>query len=264
MGGESAPDVAAFWNGNADVWTQDVRAGFDTYRDLFTFPAFLDFLPPLAGLTAVDFGCGEGTNTRAFARLGARMSGVDVSERMIAHAHAAEAAEPLGIDYRTASYSADTSLPEGGFDAVLSTMALMDGPDLAGAMREAHRLLRPGGFLTFSVLHPCFITPGLSWIRDADGRTTGLGVGRYFERESFVESWRFGDRPAGDPVEPFAVPRFPRTIGDYLNAVIGAGLTLTRVAEPQPDARACAAAATFARWRDIAAFVLLVEARRPA
>lgn len=260
----SHADVAARWNQNADQWARDVRNGYDVYRDLFTLPAFQQFLPPLQGLEIVDFGCGEGTNTRRFAGMGARMTGIDISERMIEYARQMEEADPLGITYRAASYSADTGFPESSFDAVISTMALMDGPDFGGAMREAHRLLRPGGFLAFSVLHPCFITPGLRWEKDEEGRTISLRVSRYFDRSDFTEYWRFGDRPQDEEVAPFAVPRFPRTISDYLNAIAAAGFRITRVEEPQPTPEACEAVPRFTRWRDLAAFLLLVMAERPA
>lgn len=259
----SNADVAKRWNENADQWTQDVRNGFDVYRDQFTFPAFLAALPPVDGLDVIDFGCGEGTNTRAFARLGARVTGIDLSNRMIEHARQTEEADPLGIQHHVSSYSDHCGIADESFDAVLSTMALMDGPDLSGAMREAYRLVRPGGFLLFSVLHPCFITPGLGWERDAQGRTTGLRVARYFDRSSFTEQWRFGNRPKGEDVIPFAVPRFPRTIGDYLNAVATAGFVLTTIEEPQPSLAACEAVPRFARWRDLGAFLLLVMAKRP-
>lgn len=255
--------VAACWNANADQWSHDVRAGYDVYRDHFTFPAFLQFIPSLNGLDVVDFGCGDGTNTRQFARLGARLSGIDLSERMIEHARRAEEADPLGISYTVSSYSRHTGLAERSFDGVVSTMALMDGPDFGAAMAEAFRLLRPGGFLAFSVLHPCFITPGAAWEKDQDGRSHALRVSNYFAAGTFTEHWRFRSRPADTPVEPFAVPRFPRTISTYLNAVISAGFSLDRVAEPVPTEEACEAIAKFGRWRTHAALILLVLARRP-
>ncbi len=264
MAARSDAEVAAYWSRNADQWAKDVRAGYDIYRELFTFPAFQAFLPPLEGLRVIDFGCGEGTNTRAFARMGARMTGIDVAEGMLAHAQKQEAAEPLGIDYRLSSFSDDSGFPDGTFDGVVSTMALMDGPDFAGAMREAYRLLKPGGFLAFSILHPCFITPGLDWRKDDEGEVTGLVAARYFDPATYVEEWRFGARLRHDPsVEAFQVPRFPRTLGDYLTAIAAAGLRITRVEEPRPSVEACAAwPAKFSRWRDHAAFLLMVMAER--
>ena len=74
-----AIEVAQHWEANAEAWTQQSRAGFDIYRDALNTPAFLTMLPPVKGLSGLDVGCGEGSNTRLLARLGARMQAVDIA-----------------------------------------------------------------------------------------------------------------------------------------------------------------------------------------
>ena len=256
-------EVAAAWNRNAATWADSVRAGFDLYREHFTFPAFLKFLPPIEGLEVIDLGCGEGTNTRRFAGLGADMTGVDLSEAMIARARAVEAEAPLGIRYEVCSYSGMAAMADASFDAALSTMALMDGPDLAGAMREAHRVLRPGGRLCFSILHPCFVTPVMQWLKTPEGAHEALKVGQYFDGRPFTEFWRFSKHAEAQRLPPFEVPRFPRTLSDYLNALCDAGFRLVRLEEPRPEAAAAAAHPWLSRWRAHAALVLFVAAEKP-
>lgn len=256
-------EVAERWSRNARQWAMDVRAGFDTYRDHFTFPAFVASLPDLAGLRIVDFGCGEGSNTRRFAQLGARMTGIDISQGMLDLAQAEEDRHPMGIEYQLASFSACPQLQTSSFDAVLSTLALMDGPDFKGAMREAYRILKPGGFIAFSILHPCFISAGLSWIKTGSGETTGLGVSGYFKKAGFIEEWKFGDNPNKAEALPFTVPRFPRTLSDIINAVCDAGFVIKHIDEPMPSEAACSAYPRFRRWRDLAAFLLIVKAEKP-
>jgi hypothetical protein len=88
----SVEDVARYWDGNAEAWAEQVRRGADVAREWLNNPAFLEFIGDLRGRRVLDAGCGEGYNTRILARRGARMTDVDLSERMIAPARAEEPA----------------------------------------------------------------------------------------------------------------------------------------------------------------------------
>ena len=259
-------EVAGYWDENANLWANHVRKGWDAYREYFNNPAFFAFMGDLSGKTVLDVGCGEGYNTRLLAKSGARMTGVDISERMIELARQEEQREPLGIRYEVASFSDLSLFDDVSFDAVVSSMALMDGPDFEVAAKEIFRVLRPGGELVFSIIHPCFMTKGYGWIPDEHGNDVVITVSDYFAREPWVERWRFSKAPGSEnaafasEVEPFAVPRFPRTLSDYLNALIEAGFTLKRIQEPRPSQEMCEEHPWLQKWRDHAAIFLYVHA----
>jgi SAM-dependent methyltransferase len=257
-------EVARYWDRNADLWAEQVRKGWDTYREHFNNPAFLRFIGGLNGKTVLDAGCGEGYNTRLLARGGARMVGIDVSRRMIAHARQEEERETLGIRYEVASFCDLSLFPQASFDTVISFMALMDGPDFDGAAREIFRVLRPAGELVFSITHPCFMTRGFGWIGDEDGSATKVTVSDYFAGQPYVERWRFSKGPAPEDAEPFAVPVFPRTLSEYVNTLIEAGFTVKGIEEPRPSEEACREHPWLQRWRDHAALFLYVRAVKPS
>ena len=176
----SEADVARYWDDNAPAWTEQVRQGREVAREGMNNPAFLALIGDVRGLRVLDAGCGDGYNARILARAGAHVTGVDISARMIDLADAEERRAPLDIRYACTSYAELGAFRDASFDAVVSFMALMDGPRFDRAMHEFFRVLVPGGLLAFSITHPCFITKGSYWIRDEHGRKVKWVVGEYF------------------------------------------------------------------------------------
>lgn len=258
----SEEEVARYWDENAASWTDQVRRGWDVFRDSYNTPAFLRLAGDLKDKVLLDAGCGEGYNTRLLAGLGASVTGVDISPEMIRFARETEKERPLGIRYEVASFC-DLSLFESeSFDVVVSFMALMDGPDYEGALREIYRVLRPGGQLVFSVTHPCFMTRGFGWIGDEHGGMK-LTVSEYFNSEPWVEHWGFTSALDAEQASLFAVPAFPRTLSQYLNVLIKAGFTLREIAEPPAPEEACRRYPGMEGWRAHAALFLHVRALKP-
>jgi ubiquinone/menaquinone biosynthesis C-methylase UbiE len=257
-------EVARFWEANAENWTRFVRAGYDVYRDKLNTPAFLAMLPDVRGLHGLDIGCGEGGNTRKLARLGAHMHAIDVAPTFIRHAKSTEAAAPLGIFYQVAD---GTELPYTGgtFDFATAFMSLMDMPDHAGALKEAARVLRPGGFLQFSIIHPCFAPPHRRVLRDARGNVLGIEIGRYFEpTNGHVNEWIFSNLPARERkrVEPFRTPMFHRTLSSWVDLICGAGFDIEKLGEPTASEEEAAAEPTVADTR-VAPLFLHMRVRKP-
>jgi len=227
-------EVAEMWEANAETWTRHARAGYDIYRDALNTPAFLAMLPPISGLRGLDVGCGEGANTRALARLGAKMCAIDLAPTFIRYARATEESDPLGIVYQVADA---ISLPftDASFDFVSAFMSMMDVPDQGRALREVHRVLHPGGFLQFSILHPCFAPPYRRVLRNADGATRAIEVGGYFDAtDGEIQTWWFETVPREERerVAAFRTPRFHRTLSGWVEIICDAGFVIERFAEP--------------------------------
>jgi hypothetical protein len=80
------------------------------------------------------------------------------------------------------------------------------------------------------------------WVTDDDGRRVALANGGYFEKALYRDTWFFGAAPPElrRGRRPFAIPRFPRTISGWLNAVVASGLVIEAAAEPFADERTAA------------------------
>jgi SAM-dependent methyltransferase len=256
--------VGEFWEGNAEVWAKLSRLGYNVSRDEITMPVFLALLPEVAGLSGLDIGCGEGHSTRLLAQRQARMTAVDIAPTFIRLAREREQNEPLGIDYRVAS-ALELPFADRAFDFVAAFMSLMDIPDLGGALREAFRVLRPGGFLQLGITHPCFDTPERGWVRDGSGRKVAYQCGGYFSNvQGRVDEWLFSPTPAEvrQGLPPFRTPKFFRTLSAWVNALVGTGFALERLDEPYASDDTVRRYPNFAGCRLVPLW-LIVHCRRP-
>ena len=227
-----AESVRASWDRAADAYAGGQAAGRDHYRTALFGPAQVALCGDVAGLRVVDVGCGSGYFAREMARRGAHVLGVDISPRMVEHARALEAAEPLSIDYRVAD-AADVAslLPAASCDLATSCLALQDMPAPDAVLRAVHAVLRPGGRFVVSVAHPCTDTPFRRWEKDDAGRKRWLCVDRYFERGAVAYDWKGWGYD-------FTTPALHATLEDWFGWALAAGFRVRAVREPRPSAEA--------------------------
>jgi len=258
-------EAGRLWEENAEAWTILSRMGCDIYRDYINTPTFLAMLPDVSGLEGLDIGCGEGHNTRLVAQRGAAMTAVDISPTFILRAWELEQTEPLGIGYLAAS-GQELPFADASFDFVMATMSLMDMPDHDTVIRGAYRVLKPGGFLQFSILHPCFSTPRLKSVRDETGERVAVECGDYFTPlDGQVEEWIFGEAPPElkQRLPKFRVARFYRTLSGWMNLLIAAGFVLERFEEPYADDDTVKRCPHVADTR-VVAYFLHIRCRKPS
>jgi len=222
------------WDKNAKIWQEASAQGFDVWRDYLNTPAFLDMLPDLATAEGLDIGCGEGHNSRLIAQRCKFLTAVDISQRFIDGNQ--QQTNPTNISFQKANAVA-LPFPNNHFDFVVSTMSFMDMAELEKAFTEINRVLKPTGFLQFSIIHPCFNEHKGRWIQDETGQMFGFIMKDYFkETHGEIHEWQHLNSPPGMP--KFQVPRFWKPLHKWLNALVNAGFTLEKVCEPYPNAAA--------------------------
>ena len=192
-----------------------IRAGYDGWAAVYDRDAnpLLALEEPLVravvgdvrGLGALDVGCGTGRHALWLAREGARVTALDFSAGMLAAARAKPGAEAV----RFVAHDLHEPLPfvSSAFDLVVSGLVLEHLRDLAAFFGEVRRVLRPGARAVVSAMHPAMLLRG--------------------------SQARFTDPASGEVIQPGSSPH---QLGDFVMAVVRAGLGLEGIDERAADA----------------------------
>lgn len=127
----------------------------------------LSLLPDVTGAIAIDAGCGTGRYLRLLRARGATAVGIDLSASMLARAQ---------DEGETVMRGHLCSLPIGSMsvDVVICGLALGDVPNLDIVLGELSRVVRPGGLVLYSVVHPIGEQVGWSRTFTAAGRRNAI------------------------------------------------------------------------------------------
>lgn len=136
----------------------------------------LELMPDVRGRTVLDAGCGSGRYLRELEARGARAVGMDLSAEMLARARYFTP-KLARADLRALPFDAMS------LDLVVCALALGDFAEIELALAEIARVLRPGGEVIYSVVHPAGEAEGWSRTFDSEGRTFAVdGVWHSLER----------------------------------------------------------------------------------
>ena len=211
------------WNNLGDEWFDLAQKGES--RNYFIMPNMLTYMGEVKGMKILDLGCGEGGYSRALAKKGANLTSADCSQKAIQYASDLANKENLEIEHYIRNSNDLYGIPDNTFDIVLCSMMLMDCEDFEGTIKEVVRVLKQGGRLFVSVLHPCF-----------DGNHE-VGIGRmdYGEDRKVVVMNYFEPKEWEAPLFGGTIPVIwrHRTLEDYVKTFHKCGLTIVDMNEPR-------------------------------
>ncbi len=137
------------YNAIAEKWHEGRVRGESFYNEFLDMPNTLAVLGNIRGRSILDVGCGTGLYAKALVGRGARVYGIDISEKEIEIAKA----ECRGADFRVGSAS-DMPYANSKFDIVLMALAFTYFENMDAALDEARRVLKPHGRLVVSAANP--------------------------------------------------------------------------------------------------------------
>jgi ubiquinone/menaquinone biosynthesis C-methylase UbiE len=212
-----------WWDGAADPYHVE-HGEFLGVADFVWSPENLReadsrLLGPVGGKRVLEIGAGSAMCSRWLAGEGARPVASDLSAGMLRHAR--DGAKGTGVDVPLVQADAQR-LPfrDATFDVVFTAFgAVAFVADSAAVMREAARVLRPGGRWVFATTHP------IRWSFPDDPGPDGLTATMpYFDRTPYVE---FAEGGVPTYVEHH------RTLGDRVREIAAAGFRLIDLVEPE-------------------------------
>lgn len=172
-------------------------------------PPLLELLGDITGCRVLDAGCGEGYLARVLAARGARVTGIDLSPRLI---ELARTKDPAGdIDYRVADLSQPVPGVAGYFDAAASYLVLNDVPDHRGFAATLGASLKPGRRAVLALNNPY-------------SAVVNRHVADYFNSGAaspYRGLWEAGIKTY----------HYHRTLEDYLDAFLASDLHLAKLAD---------------------------------
>jgi SAM-dependent methyltransferase len=176
-------------------------------------------LGDVAGRRVLEIGCGSAPCARWLRTAGADVVALDLSAGMLARAAELNRATGIAVPLLQADAGA---LPLAAASVDLACSAFGGLPfvaDVEGVLAEVARVLRPGGRFVASVNHP------MRWpFPDSPDPDDLQVVSSYFDRTPYVET---------DEDGATVYVEHHRTVGDWVRAVVGAGLVLDDLLEPE-------------------------------
>ena len=214
--------IQAGWDDMSHSYQMDTRITLEDvhYAPLTPGEREYGLLGDVRDKEILEIACGAAQNSIALAKWGARVTAIDISHKQLAVARNLVRQENVNVNLIRADAERLTIFKNSTFDKILSSFGWEFIPDLTICLQECFRVLRSGGQLVMSTVHPL---TAFEW----DESLNGLVVTDYFNLP--VESWDHNSPKVDHPAMTFF-----RTIQETFEMLVTNNFTVGRILEPFP------------------------------
>lgn len=182
----------------------------------------LPLLGDITGKKVLHLQCHFGQDTLSMARMGAKVTGIDLSEVAIAQAKAINAEMGLDAEFLVSDVYALPENLQGDFDMVFTTYGTIGWlPDMKKWADVVAHFLKPGGKFVFAEFHPAV------WMFDNDFTYVQYP---YFNKEVIVEEEEGTYADTSAPMKLQSVG-WNHDLGEVLQSLINAGMIIEHFSE---------------------------------
>jgi ubiquinone/menaquinone biosynthesis C-methylase UbiE len=182
--------------------------------------AILNLLGSLRGKSLIDIGCGPGTYSVEFAKRGANVLGIDLSQKMLDKARNNAKIADVKLTLQKVDARLIPCL-DNSFDIAVIILTILNDK----IIEEAARVLKLGGLLLISDTHPILEARG-GWESNKIGAPRVIED--YFSRDKKRWQIKYG------PEQTITLKYYTQTIEQGVNMIADAGFKILRIVEPKP------------------------------
>jgi len=225
MADENQIDIREAWNRISPCYQQksNIPTAFVHYGPHCPNEDQLQLIGDVRGKRVLEIGCGGAQCSIAFAKRGAIATGIDLSDEQIEFARRLARSEGVEAAFMQGNIEDLSPIPDASQDVVFSAYALGYVERLDRCFAGVVRVLRRGALFVFSVAHPF-------WHCLAEEKLPELRIETsYNAREPEEWNWEYEGTSLRARVRAHR-----HTVGDWFRLLLGAGLEVLDILEPEP------------------------------
>lgn len=214
-------EVKKWWEDASKGYQEESKIPIDVhYGPGSPNEKYFKLIGNVKGKKVLEIGCGGAQCSIAFAKQGAKVTGIDISEEQLKFARKLAEKNKVKIELIQGSFQNLSKIKSNSQDIVFSAFAFHYSPDLKKVFKEVKRILKNKGIFVFSLDHPFF--------RTVDSKTLKLKES-YFKtgKWEFTESWPGDTKP-----HEHKFIMYTHTISELYNSLVKVGFFIEKIIEP--------------------------------